>query len=87
MSKNVVKVGNHWGSRTADWVTEKTEPPMSDPVAVAVSGTKVAEETTEAPEVKPVVASAPEVPAKDDAPESGSDDSRPAVRQRASRNV
>lgn len=85
MSKNVKRVGNHWGSVAATWVVDNTEPPTSDPGAVAVSGTKITE--TDAPAEVKVAASTPEVPAKDDAPESGNTDDRPAVRQRASRNT
>ncbi len=38
MSDSVVKRGNHWGSVDADWVINKTDPPTSPPVPVAVSG-------------------------------------------------
>lgn len=37
-SVNVVKVGNHWGSRTAEWAVENREPDAGDPGVVAVSG-------------------------------------------------
>jgi len=39
-SKNVVKVGNHYGSKTAKWVVEKTEPDAGQLVPVAVDGPK-----------------------------------------------
>lgn len=65
MSKSVVKVGNHWGSVDAEWVRNKTEPPMKDQGPVAVSGTK---DFSKVQEVAPD-APKPAVPAKRNGPD------------------